>query len=66
MTFEGNSLELVFNASGKGVQASIVYDENNTFTLEGGNNHDVSNREQHSEHFSQGSSVKKGEVPEQK
>ena len=26
MTFEGNSLELVFNPSGKGVAASIVYD----------------------------------------
>ena len=62
MTFEGNSLELVFNAGGKGVAASIVYDEHNVFTLEGGHHHDVSNIEQHSENHSPKSSMKKGEV----
>ena len=45
MTFDGNALELVFNAGGKGVAASIVYDEHNVFTLEAGHHHDVSNIE---------------------
>ena len=44
ISFEGNSLELCFNPSGKGVHASIVYDKHNVFTCEGhGANHAVSN-----------------------